>query len=68
MAGGYDPDDIAALFYNGVDPALAAGEIERAQSDTPSLNPPGGHMAMLSHPAELADRLVTAAEPPYSPI
>jgi hypothetical protein len=24
---------------------------------------PGGHMAMLSHPAELADRLVAAAAP-----
>ncbi len=104
-AGGYDADDMDALFYNGVDPAVVAQEIERTQSDTPSLKPwpaaalphlptrfvlfrddrffpemfmrgvvadrlgiepeitPGGHMAMLSHPVELADRLVAAAEP-----
>lgn len=103
-AGGYDPDDMDALFYNGVDAAVIAEEVERAQSDTPSLKPwpaaalpqvptsfvlfrddrffpeefmrgvvadrlgiepvttPGGHMAMLSHPAELADRLVAAVE------
>ncbi|KQR96203.1 hypothetical protein ASG12_18550 [Williamsia sp. Leaf354] len=34
-AGGYDPDDIDALFYNGVAPEVVAEEIERAQSDTP---------------------------------
>lgn len=103
--GGYDADDMDALFYNGVDAAVVAEEIARAQSDTPSLKPwpaaalphlptrfvlfrddrffpeefmrgvvadrlgiepevtPGGHMAMLSHPVDLADRLITAAEP-----
>ena len=101
-AGGYDVDDAVALYYNGVDSALVTAEIERAQSDTPSLRPwpaealpgvptrcilfrddrffperfmraviadrlglepevvPGGHMAMLSHPAELADQLTTS--------
>jgi pimeloyl-ACP methyl ester carboxylesterase len=101
VAGGYDADDMDALFYNGVDAAVVAQEIERAQSDTPSLQPwpaaalpqlptrfvllrddrffpeefmrgvvadrlgiepditAGGHMAMLSHPAELADLLIT---------
>ena len=101
--GGYDPDDMEALFYNGVDPAVVADEVERVQSETPSLAPwpaaalpelptrfvlfredrlfpeqfmrslvadrlgiepesiPGGHMAMLSHPAELADALVASA-------
>ena len=101
-AGGYDADD---LFYNGVDAAIVAEEIEREQSETPSLTPwpaaslpdlptrfvlfrddrffperfmrgvvaerlgiepesiPGGHMAMLSHPAELAERLIAAAGP-----
>lgn len=96
---GYDIDDMVELYYNGVDSAVIAQEIERAQSDTPSLAPwpaealpdvptrfilfrddrffpehfmrgvvadrlgvepevvPGGHMAMLSHPVELADRL-----------
>ena len=104
VAGGYDPDDMDALFYNGVDAAVVDQEVERAQSDTPSLKPwpaavlpqvptrfvlfrddrffpeefmrgvvadrlgiepeitPGGHMAMLSHPVELADQLVTAAD------
>ncbi|MGW0160005.1 alpha/beta fold hydrolase [Mycobacterium sp. NPDC003323] len=99
-AGGYDPDDMDAVFYNGVDPAVVAGVRERAQSDTPMIAPwpaeslpqlptrfilfgddrffpeqfmralvaerlgiepevmPGGHMAMLSHPTELTDRLV----------
>ncbi|MET0898008.1 MAG: alpha/beta hydrolase [Mycobacterium sp.] len=38
-AGGYDPDDMAALFYHGVDPAVVAQEIERAQSDTPARQP-----------------------------
>lgn len=98
-AGGYDVDDAVALYYNGVDPAVVAEEVERAQSETPSLKPwpaeahpqvptrfilfrddrffpepfmrrvvadrlgiepevmPGGHMAMLSHPAELVDLL-----------
>ena len=101
--GGYDPDDMEALFYNGVDPAVVADEVERVQSEAPSLAPwpapalpelptrfvlfredrlfpeqfmrsvvadrlgiepesiPGGHMAMLSHPAELADALVASA-------
>jgi pimeloyl-ACP methyl ester carboxylesterase len=109
VAGGYDPDDMDALFYNGVDPAVVVEEVERAQSDTPSLKPwpaaalpqlptrfvlfrddrffpeefmrgvvadrlgiepeitPGGHMAMLSHPAELADQLVAATEPDSAP-
>lgn len=39
LAGGYDPDDMDALFYNGVDAAVVAEEIERAQSDTPSQQP-----------------------------
>jgi pimeloyl-ACP methyl ester carboxylesterase len=39
VTGGYDPDDMDALFYNGVDAAVAADEVERAQSDTPSLKP-----------------------------
>lgn len=98
-AGGYDVDDPGALYYNGVDRAVIDAEIERAQSDTPSLKPwpaealpnvptrfilfrddrffperfmrgvvadrlgiepevmPGGHMAMLSHPVELVDKL-----------
>lgn len=98
--GGYDPDDMDALFYNGVDPEVVAGVVERDQSDTPMTAPwpgdalpdiptrfvllrddrffpeefmrgvvaqrlgvepvvaPGGHMAMLSHPGELVDRLV----------
>jgi pimeloyl-ACP methyl ester carboxylesterase len=109
VAGGYDPDDMDALFYNGVDPAVVGEEVERAQSETPSLKPwpaaalpvlptrfvlfrddrffpeefmrgvvadrlgiepeiiPGGHMAMLSHPAELADQLVAATEPDSAP-
>jgi pimeloyl-ACP methyl ester carboxylesterase len=92
-----------ALFYNGVDAAVVAADVERAQSDTPSLQPwpedalprvptsfvilrddrffpepfmrrvvsdrlgiapvtiPGGHMAMLSHPVELTERLITEA-------
>jgi pimeloyl-ACP methyl ester carboxylesterase len=96
---GYDVEDAVALYYNGVDPAVINAEIERAQSETPSLKPwpaealpeiptrfllfrddrffperfmrgvvadclgiepevtPGGHMAMLSHPAELVDLL-----------
>lgn len=104
-AGGYDADDPNALFYNDVDPAVAAGVVERAQSDTPMLAPwpgdtlpdlptrfvllrddrffpeqfmrgvvaqrlgiepdvmPGGHMAMLSHPAELVDLLVASIPP-----
>lgn len=102
-AGGYDVDDMTALYYNGVDAAVIETEIERAQSDTPSLKPwpaealpdvptrfilfrddrffpeqflrgvvadrlgiepevmPGGHMAMLSHPGDLADRLTSAS-------
>lgn len=98
---GYDVEDQIALYYNGVDRAVINEEIERAQSDTPSLKPwpadahpdvptrfilfrddrffperfmravvadrlgiepevmPGGHMAMLSHSAELADRLIS---------
>jgi hypothetical protein len=39
VAGGYDPDDMDALFYNGVDAAVVDQEVERAQSDTPSLKP-----------------------------
>jgi pimeloyl-ACP methyl ester carboxylesterase len=104
LSGGYDPDDMDALFYNGVDAAVVADEVERRQSDTPSLAPwpsadlppiptrfvvfrddrffpesfmrrvvaerlgiepaviPGGHMAMLSHPVELVDQLIPAAE------
>ncbi|WP_458318810.1 alpha/beta hydrolase [Mycolicibacterium brisbanense] len=104
VSGGYDPDDIDALFYNGVDAAVVADEVERAQSDTPSMFPwpspelpqlptrfvlfkddrffpepfmrrvvaerlgvepdviPGGHMAMLSHPVELVDQLVSVAQ------
>ncbi len=100
--GGYDVDDAAALFYNGVERAVIDEEIERPQSDTPSLKPwpaealpnvptrfilfrddrffperfmrgvvadrlgiepevvPGGHMAMLSHPVELVDRMLLA--------
>jgi pimeloyl-ACP methyl ester carboxylesterase len=100
--GGYDADDMDALFYNGVDPVVVASVVERQQSDTPMVGPwpgyalpelptrfvlfaddrffpesfmratvaqrlgiepeaiPGGHMAMLSHPGELADRLVAA--------
>jgi pimeloyl-ACP methyl ester carboxylesterase len=38
-AGGYDPDDMDALFYSGVDPAVVGAEIERPQSDTPSRQP-----------------------------
>lgn len=99
VSGGYDVGDTVALYYNGVDPVVVAAEIERAQSDTPSVKPwpaealpqvptrfvlfrddrffperfmrrvvadrlgidpevmPGGHMAMLSHPAELVDLL-----------
>lgn len=38
-AGGYDPDDMDALFYNGVDAAAVAQEIERGQSDTPGQQP-----------------------------
>jgi pimeloyl-ACP methyl ester carboxylesterase len=98
--GGYDADDMDALFYNGVDPAVVAEVVERDQSDTPMSAPwpadalpdvptrfvllrddrffpepfmravvaerlgvepvvaPGGHMAMLSHPRELVDRLL----------
>lgn len=37
--GGYDIDDAVALYYNGVDLAVVAEEIERAQSETPSLKP-----------------------------
>lgn len=97
---GYDVDDMDALFYNGVNPGVVAGVVERDQSDTPMLAPwpadalpdlptrfvllrddrffpegfmrtvvaerlgvepvvaPGGHMAMLSHPRELIERLV----------
>lgn len=104
ISGGYDPDDTNALFYNGVDAAVIADEVERVQSETPSMFPwpaadlpqiptrfvlfrddrffpepfmrrvvaerlgvepdviPGGHMAMLSHPVELVDQLVSAAE------
>lgn len=104
-AGGYDVDDVNALFYNDVDPSVVAGVVERDQSDTPMIAPwpgdalpelptrfvllrddrffpepfmrrvvaqrlafepdvmPGGHMAMLSHPAELADLLVAAIPP-----
>ncbi|GGF23241.1 alpha/beta hydrolase [Williamsia phyllosphaerae] len=32
----YDPDDMDALFYNGVDPEVVAEQIERTQSDTPA--------------------------------
>ena len=32
---GYDPDDMTALFYNGVELDWATGELERDQSDTP---------------------------------
>lgn len=105
-AGGYDADDMDALFYNGVDPALVADVVERGQSDTPMQAPwpadalpdlptrfvlfrddrffpeafmrevvaerlgvepdltPGGHMAMLSHPRELVDRLLTTTKGP----
>lgn len=105
QAGGYDPDDMDALFYNGVDPAVVADVVEREQSETPMAAPwpgtalpqvptrfvlfaddrffpepfmrrtvaqrlgvepdvmPGGHMAMLSHPRDLADRLVEALPP-----
>lgn len=101
-AGGYDVDDMDALFYNGVDPQVVAAVVERDQSDTPMLAPwpanalpqlptrfvlftddrffpepfmratvrqrlgvepaavPGGHMAMLSHPSQIADRLVAS--------
>lgn len=38
-AGGYDADDAVALYYNGVDPAVIAAEIERPQSETPALKP-----------------------------
>ncbi|SHU41467.1 alpha/beta hydrolase [Mycobacteroides abscessus subsp. abscessus] len=38
-AGGYDIADAVALYYNGVDPAVVGEEIERAQSETPSLKP-----------------------------
>lgn len=38
-AGGYDPDDMDALFYNGVDSALIAGVVERDQSETPMSAP-----------------------------
>lgn len=37
--GGYDPDDMDALFYNGVDPDVVARVVERDQSDTPMLAP-----------------------------
>lgn len=99
-AGDYDPDDMDALFYNGVAPDVVAIQVERDQSDTPMQAPwpgdalpelptrfvllrddrffpepfmrrvvaerlgidpvvaPGGHMAMLSHPSELADAIV----------
>jgi pimeloyl-ACP methyl ester carboxylesterase len=104
VAGGYDAEDMDALFYNGVAAAVVAEQVERAQSDTPSAKPwpaaalpqlptrfvllrddrffpeefmrgvvadrlgiepevtSGGHMAMLSHPGELADRLLAAPE------
>jgi pimeloyl-ACP methyl ester carboxylesterase len=100
LAGGYDLDDVNELYYNGVDAAIIAEEVERGQSGTPSEQPwpapelpriptrfvlfgddrffpehfmravvadrlgidpeitPGGHMAMLSHPVELTERLV----------
>lgn len=38
-SGGYDVDDMDALFYNGVDPTLVADVVERDQSDTPMLAP-----------------------------
>lgn len=38
-ADGYDVDDAVALYYNGVDRAVIDEEIERAQSETPSLKP-----------------------------
>lgn len=38
-AGGYDVSDAVAVYYNGVDPAVVGEEIERAQSETPSLKP-----------------------------
>ena len=38
-AGGYDADDMDGLFYHGVDPAIVAAEVERAQSNTPGLSP-----------------------------
>ncbi|SIR70357.1 alpha/beta fold hydrolase [Williamsia sterculiae] len=37
--GGWDASDMDALFYNGVDAALVATEIERGQSETPSRAP-----------------------------
>lgn len=39
VAGGYDADDMDVLFYNGVDAAVVAQEIERGQSDTPGQQP-----------------------------
>lgn len=38
-AGGYDPDDMDALFYNAVDPEVVAAQVERDQSDTPMQAP-----------------------------
>lgn len=38
-AGGYDADDMDALFYNGVEPSVVASVVERDQSDTPMLTP-----------------------------
>ncbi|BBY27531.1 alpha/beta hydrolase [Mycolicibacterium sediminis] len=37
--GGWDPDDMDAVFYDGVDPAIVAEEVERVQSETPSREP-----------------------------
>ena len=38
-AGGWDPDDMDAVFYDGVDPTIVAEEVERVQSETPSRAP-----------------------------
>lgn len=98
---GFDPDDLNAVFFNGVSAERVAEVVERDQSGTPMEQPwplpalpdvpttfllcrddlffpadfmrgvvrdrlgvipdeiDGGHMVMLSRPAELADRLVS---------
>jgi pimeloyl-ACP methyl ester carboxylesterase len=33
-AGGWDPDDMDAVFYDGVDPTIVAEEVERVQSES----------------------------------
>ena len=38
-AGGYDADDMDALFYNDVDPSVVAGVVERDQAEKPMLAP-----------------------------